>query len=80
MGWMTGVQFLAEAGILFLHYSIQTGSGVHPPSCPTGMSGSYPGCKVARVWKLTTHLHLVLRLRFMELYLHYPTCLHGMVI
>jgi hypothetical protein len=30
--------------------------------------------------KLTTHLHLVLRSRMMELYLHSPICVHGMVL
>jgi hypothetical protein len=29
---------------------------------------------------LTTHLHLVLRLRMVELYLHSPVCLHGVVL
>jgi hypothetical protein len=30
--------------------------------------------------KLTTHLHLVLRLTTVELYLHFPICLHGMAL
>jgi hypothetical protein len=29
---------------------------------------------------LTTHLHLVLRSRMVELYLHSPTCFHGIVL
>jgi hypothetical protein len=33
-----------------------------------------PGVKVA------THLHLVLRSRMVELYLHSPICLHGIVL
>jgi hypothetical protein len=34
----------------------------------------------SKAMKLTTHLHLVLRLRILELYLHSPICLHGMVL
>jgi hypothetical protein len=30
--------------------------------------------------KLTTHLHLVPRSRMVELYLHSPICLHGVVL
>jgi hypothetical protein len=30
--------------------------------------------------KLTTHFHLVLRPRMVELYLHSPICLHGVVL
>jgi hypothetical protein len=30
--------------------------------------------------KLTTHLHLVLKSRMVELYLHSPTRLHGAVL
>jgi hypothetical protein len=30
--------------------------------------------------KLIAHLHIVLRLRILELYLHSPVCFHGIVV
>jgi hypothetical protein len=41
--------------------------------------GSFSGGKDGRGVKLTIHLGLVPRSRMMELYLHSPICLHGMV-
>jgi len=41
---------------------VQTGSGAHPASYPTGM-GYFPGGKGGRGVKLATHIHLVLRSR-----------------
>jgi hypothetical protein len=38
------------------------------------------GVKAAGGVKLTTHLHLVLRLRMVELYLHSAISLHGLVL
>jgi hypothetical protein len=38
-----------------------------------------PGVK-RQGMKLTTHLHLVPRSRKMELYLHSPICLHGIML
>jgi hypothetical protein len=55
------VQFPAGAGNFSLHHHVQNSSGVHPASYPMGTRGSFPGGKVARSMKLTTHLHLVLR-------------------
>jgi hypothetical protein len=60
-GWRTKVQLLAGAmlGSASLWYHIQIGSVAHPASYPMGTVGSYP----SQGMKLTTHLHLVPRLR-----------------
>jgi hypothetical protein len=50
------VRFPAGAGNFSLHHRVQTGSEAHPASCPMGMGGG-------RGVKLTTHLHLVPRLK-----------------
>jgi len=42
MGWMTGVQFLAGAGIFSLCHCVHTGSGAHPASFPMGTSDTFP--------------------------------------
>jgi hypothetical protein len=63
-----------------LHHRVQTGSGAHPASYPTGTGGSFPGVKRRGV-KLTTHLHLVPRLRMrgdiypLPLYIFMESCL-----
>jgi len=44
MGWTSGVQFPAGAGISFLiHHCIQTDSGAHPPSSVMGAGGEVAG-------------------------------------
>jgi hypothetical protein len=62
-----------------LLHSVQTGTGAHPASYPTGTRSSFPGVKRQGV-KLVTHLHLVLRSWKLELYLHSPIFLHGIVL
>jgi hypothetical protein len=64
------VQFLVETRDFSLLHSIQTSSMAYPASNPMGTGGT----------KLTTHLHLVPKLRNMELYLHSPIGLHGVVL
>jgi hypothetical protein len=61
----TRVQFLAEAREFSLLHSIKSGSGAHPGSCPMDNCGSFPRCKVTRIMKLTTHLHLVPGIRIL---------------
>jgi hypothetical protein len=39
---MIGVRFPAMAGNFSLRHRVQTGSGVHPASYPTGTGGSFP--------------------------------------
>jgi hypothetical protein len=51
-----------------------------PPSLlSNGYHGMYSRGKSSGDVKLTTHLHLVPRSRMVELYLHSPICLHGIV-
>jgi hypothetical protein len=45
------------------HHHIQTGSGSRPACYQMGTDGSFPEGKEAGGVKLTSHLHLVLRLR-----------------
>jgi hypothetical protein len=52
-----------------LLYSVQTGSGAHPTSYPVGTGGS-----------LLCGKAIVLRRRMLELYLHSPSRLHGVVL
>jgi hypothetical protein len=52
-------------------HSAQTGPGTHPASSPMATGG--------RGVKLTTHHHLEPRSRIVELYLHSPVRLHGVV-
>jgi hypothetical protein len=53
-------------------------TGTHPAFCPLGTRGSLPGDKAAV--KLTTHCHLVPRLRICGTLLPLCTHLHGMVL
>jgi hypothetical protein len=47
--WDLGVRFPAGTGNFSLH-RVQTSSGAHPASCPTGIRGSLPGGKAAGAW------------------------------
>jgi hypothetical protein len=44
---MIGVRFSAGAGNFFLRHHVQTGSGKHEASYPTGRRDSFPGVKAA---------------------------------
>jgi hypothetical protein len=60
------VRFLAEArGFFFILHGFRVGFGAHPASCPVSTLG-----ESGQGMKLTTHSHLVLRSRMVELYLH----------
>jgi len=56
-----GFKFRAGAvtGLLL----IAAACGAHPASYPLGTGGSFPGHKAIGAFKLTTHLHVVLRSR-----------------
>jgi hypothetical protein len=75
--WWTASWFLADARDYSLLHSVETDSGAHPASYKVGTVDFFPGVQSV---KLTTHLHLVPRLRIEELYLHSPICLHGIVL
>jgi len=47
---MIGVRVPASTENFPLYYRVQTGSGAHPVSCPTGTGGSFPGDKAAGAW------------------------------
>jgi hypothetical protein len=47
MVWTTGIRFPAEAGNFSIRHSVQTGSGAHLASYPTGIEGYFPGGKAA---------------------------------
>jgi hypothetical protein len=81
MGWMARVLFLAGGRdfYFFLLHSIQTGSGAHSASCLVGTGAHSLGLKWRRR-EADTQLHLVLRARMVELYLHSPIRLHGVLI
>jgi hypothetical protein len=59
----------------------QTGSEAHPASYPMGSGGPFPGGKArGRGVTLTTHPHLVPRLRMSRSYTSSPPmCLHGVL-
>jgi hypothetical protein len=79
-GWTAGVRFQAGARDFSLLHRVQTCSGAHPAYYPMGTGVSFPrGCS-GRGVKLTIALHLVLRSSMMELYLHSPIRLHGVVL
>jgi hypothetical protein len=79
VGWTAGVQFPARARDFSLQ-SVQTGSGAHLASFSVDTGGSFPGSVVVGGMKLTTHFHLVLRSRMVEIHLHSPICLHDIVL
>jgi hypothetical protein len=76
-GWTARIRFPAEARNLSLLHSVQNGPGIHPAPLPGTLfswGSSFRGVK------LTTHFLLVPSSRMLELYLHSPTCLHGIVL
>jgi hypothetical protein len=60
--------------------NVQSGYGAQPAFYPMGSGSSFAFVKSARGVKLTTHLHLVPRLRMVELHLHSPIYLYGIVL
>jgi hypothetical protein len=57
-----------------------SGSEAYTDSYLMGTGGSFPRGKGGMDVKLITHLHLVLRARMVELYLHSPICLHDVML
>jgi hypothetical protein len=54
-------------------------SWAHLTFYPTGTGKSFSGMQSSQGVKLRTHLHLVLRLKYVELYLHSPMRIHYVV-
>jgi hypothetical protein len=77
-GWVVWVRFPAVQDFSILH-SIQTGSGAQPASYPMGSRGSFPRVK----WQGCEADHsppFSAKVKNGEPYLHFPICLHGMVL
>jgi hypothetical protein len=75
------VRFLAEAGNFSLYHRVQNDSGTHPASYPMGTGYVFPWGYSGRSVKLTTHLHLLPRLKNEWSYTFTPPLrLHCMVL
>jgi hypothetical protein len=71
----------AGAGDVSLFHNARSGSGAHLASCTMGTGGG--GCSAgesSRGLKLATLLHLMPRLRMVDVYLHSPIRLLGLVL
>jgi hypothetical protein len=62
-GWTAGVRFRAKLRDFSLFHSVETGSGSYPALYPMGIAALSPG-------RGTDQLHIVLRSRMVEVYLH----------
>jgi hypothetical protein len=74
------VQFPAGAGNFSLHHCVQNGSEAHSDSYPMGNRGSFPAVK--RPGRKADHSPLSSAevKECVELYIHSPICLHGVVL
>jgi hypothetical protein len=79
-GWTVGIRTPVRAREFSLLNNVQTGSGAHPDSYQADTGDCYSGGKEAGDVKLTTHLHLVPKSKMMELCVHSPIRLHGLVL
>jgi hypothetical protein len=77
IGWEAGFSFPARARQVYLLYSVQTGSVVHPACNPIDITGYFAPGYCGRNVKLTTHRHSVPRSHTVELDLHFSIRLHG---
>jgi hypothetical protein len=73
-GWLESLGLIPGRNKRFL-FSITSSQFLGP----LGTRGCFPKGKTTGV-ELTTHLHLVVRLRMIELYLHSPIHLHGVML
>jgi hypothetical protein len=73
-------RFTAGAGNFSLHHRVQNGSRAHPPSYPMCTRGSYPGRKAAGAWSWPLTSIWCRGQECVELYLHSPIRLHGVVL
>jgi hypothetical protein len=65
---------------IFLYSSVQTSSGDPPSLLSNGYWGLFPQHKAVLVWSWPLTYIYYRRSRIVELYLHSPMCLHGMVL
>jgi hypothetical protein len=73
-----GVRFLAEGRIFF--FSITSRLALGPTQPPIQRVPMAVSLGVKRPLREADHVHLVPRLRMVELYLHFPIRLHGAVL
>jgi hypothetical protein len=74
------VRFQAGAGNFSLHHCVQNGSGAHPASYPMGARGSFPGVKRPGREADPSPPFSVEVKECVELHLHSPIRLHGVVL
>jgi hypothetical protein len=74
------VRFPARAGNFSLHLRVQNCSGAHPGSYTMGKRGSFPGGKAAGAWSWPLNPSSAEVKEWMEIYLHSPIRLHGVVL
>jgi hypothetical protein len=77
---MIGVRFLAGAGNFFLRHRVRTCSGTHPASYPMGTESSFPAGKAAGREADHSPPSSPEVKEYVEIYLHSPLRLHGMVL
>jgi len=77
---MTRAKFTAGVIFTFFPHSVQTRPGAQPVSYEMGTVDFNTKRETAGGVKLTTHHNLMPKPRMLELYLHSPTCLHGIVL
>jgi hypothetical protein len=76
---MIGVGFPTGAGNFSLHCRVQNGSGAHPASYPVGTRGSFLGGKVVGAWNWPPPSCSEVK-ECVELFLHSPICIYGVVL
>jgi hypothetical protein len=64
----------------YLLHIVQTGSGAYTASSSVGTRNCFPDGQEVGDMELTTHFHLVLSLRMVELYPQSPSHLYGQVL
>jgi hypothetical protein len=74
-----GVRFTARARYFSLPHSFQAGSGVQQPPIQWYRE-LFPREESGRGVKLTTHIHLELTSKMVELYLNCPIGIHELLI
>jgi hypothetical protein len=76
-----GSEFKSRCGQEFsLLHVVQTGSGVHPSSYPIGTGGSFSGSKATGVWSWPLTSNWCRGQENVNLYIHSPIRLHGVVL
>jgi hypothetical protein len=78
--WGSKVRFPAGAGNFSLHRCVQNGSEAHPASYTMGTGGSFHGGKPTGAWSWPLTSIWCRGQEWVELYLHSPVRLNGVVL